>query len=359
MEKQKIKVGLCGIGRAGHNMHRSELDKFNELFQIVSCCDIEPDRIENLKRRYRCSGYMNYQDFLQDPEPELISIVVRSTEHVDYTLKALKAGKIVFLEKPFALSPEGLAMLEKAVREYPGKLYFRHNRRFEAAFNHIRDVMREGILGDIFEIKLRRHNFQNRDDWQTLLACGGGQINNWGPHLIDHSLLLLESPLASVWSDLKHVSSQGDAEDHVKVIFKGENGRIIDLEISNCIKIPSNAYEIYGTRGTLVSRDESTLEMKYLSPDFQIPEGHSSPATPEWKYTYGSAAEWPWIEKTVPVAPSNGFRMTDNYKYLYAAIREGNPYPVKPEEAFAVIRATAEIKRQNPQFKSETDLFTP
>ena len=357
MEKKKIKIGLCGIGRAGHNMHCSELDKFNELFQIVACCDIESDRVENLKKRYHCSGYTDYEDFIRDPEMELVSIAVRSTEHVDFALKALQVGKMVFLEKPFALSLEGLALLEKAVHDHPGKLYFRHNRRFEAAFNHIRDIMKEGILGDIFEIKLRRHNFQNRDDWQTLLACGGGQTNNWGPHLIDHSLRLLESPVASIWSDLKHVSSQGDAEDHIKVIFKGENGRIIDLEISNCIQIPSNVYEIYGTRGTLISKDEKTLQMKYLDPAFQIPEGHSSPGTPEWEYTYGPAAKWPWIEKTIPVAPSNGFQMSDNYKYLYAAIREGVPYPVMPEEAFAVIRATAEIKKQNPQFKAETDLF--
>ena len=72
---------------------------------------------------------------------------------------------------------------------------------------------------------------------------------------------------------------------------------------------------------------------------------------------YGDADKWPWIEKTIPVAPSNGYKMTDIYKYLYDAIRDGVPFPVKPEEAFAVIRTTAEIKRQNPQFPVQGDRF--
>ena len=287
----------------------------------------------------------------------MVSIAVRSTEHVDYALRALKAGKIVFLEKPFALSLDGLKLLERAVKDYPGKLYFRHNRRFEAAFNHIREIIATGILGDIFEIKLRRHNYQSREDWQTLLNCGGGQINNWGPHLIDHSLLLLESPVESIWSDFKHVSSKGDAEDHIKIVFRGRNGRVVDLEISNCVLIPGDVYSVFGTRGTLVSHDESELHLKYLDPEMELPKTHSSPGTPPWDGGYGNADSWPWIEKTIGVAPANGYKMTEIYRYLYDAIRNGVPFPVKPEEAFAVVRATAEIKRQNPQFPIEPDRF--
>ena len=187
--------------------------------------------------------------------------------------------------------------------------------------------------------------------------CIRDRINNWGPHLIDHSLRLLESPVESIWSDLKHVSSKGDADDHIKILFRGENGRIVDLEISNCILLPSDVYSVYGTRGTLVSHDESDLHMKYLDPAMKLPETHSSPGTPPWTGGYGDADKWPWIEKTIKVEPSNGYKMTEIYRYLYDAIRDGVPFPVKPEEAFAVIKATAEIKKQNPQFTVQPDLF--
>ena len=136
MKRTPIRVGLWGIGRAGHNMHCQEMDQFPDRFRIVAACDTDESKVRNLVDRYHCAGYTNGAEFLKDPNVELVSIAVRSTEHVDYALKALKAGKIVFLEKPFALAPEGLKKLEEAVKEYPGRLYFRHNRRFEAAFNH-------------------------------------------------------------------------------------------------------------------------------------------------------------------------------------------------------------------------------
>ncbi|HBJ96897.1 MAG TPA: hypothetical protein DDZ11_10990 [Lentisphaeria bacterium] len=121
--------------------------------------------------------------------------------------------------------------------------------------------------------------------------------------------------------------------------------------------IPGDVYSIFGTRGTLVSHDESELHMKYLDPEKELPKTHSSAGTPPWDGGYGDAGSWPWIEKTIKVAPANGYKMTEIYRYLYDAIRNGVPFPVKPEEAFAVVRATAEIKRQNPQFPIEPDRF--
>ena len=79
MEKKPIKVGLWGIGRAGHNMHCSELDQFSDLFTIVAACDIDPSRVKVLEDKYHCAGYTDGKQFLADPEIELVSIAVRST----------------------------------------------------------------------------------------------------------------------------------------------------------------------------------------------------------------------------------------------------------------------------------------
>ena len=96
---------------------------------------------------------------------------------------------------------------------------------------------------------------------QTLKHRNGGQLNNWGPHLIDHAIILMDSPIKEIWSDLKHTVTLGDAEDHIKVVFRGENNRIIDLEISDCVRIASPVYTVYGSRGSLVSYDEKEFEI--------------------------------------------------------------------------------------------------
>ncbi len=358
MGKTPVKVGIWGLGRAGWGMHTNEIDRYKDEFKIVAGCDKDPERPAMLAKRYPgCKCYTDAEAFLADPEIEVVSVAVRSPQHIDYGIRALNAGKIVFLEKPVGLSGEGLAKLEAAMAAHPGRLYFRHNRRFEAAFNHIREIIDSGILGKVYEIKLCRHNFSYRDDWQAILDCGGGQLNNWGPHLIDHALRLLDSPVADIWSDLKNINGLGDAEDTVKLIFRGENGRIIDVEICGGVALPAPVYAVYGDRGSLICEDEQDIRLRYLDPKTQRPTGKATAATPPVDNSFQGSYELKWIRKTIMVEPANGYTVNDIYHHLYLAIREGVPFPIKTEEALDVVRTTEKIKRQNPAFRQKMDEF--
>ena len=357
-KKTPIRIGIWGLGRAGWSMHCNELDKFKDEFEIVAGSDVEKDRVDELVARYpKAKGYTDGNKFLADKKMELVAVAVRSAQHVDYAIRALEAGKMVFLEKPIAISCKGLKKLEEAAKKYSGKLFFRHNRRFEACFNHVFDIIHSGILGDVYEIKLSRHHYSFRDDWQTLISCGGGQLNNWGPHLIDQGLRFLESPLESVWGNLKTIAARGDAEDHLKVILKGKNGRIIDIEISGGIALPSPVYAVYGTRGSLVSEDEQDIKLKYLDPKMKMPTTPAHPETPPRSGGFGGTASPKWIRKTIMTEPANGLNLTDIYHVLYQTIREGKPYPIKAEEAFEVVRVTEAVKKQNPAYKIKADEF--
>ena len=351
MSDKKIKVGIWGIGRAGWGMHAGEIEKYSDEFQVVAGCDVDLSRAEKLAERFPgAKAYSDGDAFLSDPDIELVSVAMRSAQHIDYAIRALNAGKYVFLEKPVALSSAALEKLEAAMKDHPGKVFFRQNRRFEPAFNHVREIIDSGILGKVHEIKLCRHNFQYRDDWQAIVECGGGQLNNWGPHLIDQALQLLDSPVADVWSDLKNINGLGDAEDTVKMIFRGENGRIIDVEISGAVALAAPVYAVYGDRGSLICEDEQDIRLRYLSPEFKLPDAVASAATPPLTGSFGWRPDWKWIRKTIMVEPSNGATVGDIYKHLYKAIREGVEFPVKLEEAIEVVRVTNAVKRQNPAF---------
>ena len=240
MNKKAIKIGILGIGRAGWGMHIPELKQYPDEFQVVAVCDRLPERLKKFgEENPGVKLFENVDDFLKCPEIELVSIAVPSSLHIEFGIRALNAGKYVFQEKPVALTYSDVQKLKAAAPEFTEKLFFRHNRRFEACFNHIREIIKDGILGDVYEIKMCRHNFDFRADWQTLIGCGGGQLNNWGPHLIDQALQLLEAPVESVWSDLKNIAARGDAEDHLKVILRGTNHRVIDIEISGGVALSS------------------------------------------------------------------------------------------------------------------------
>lgn len=343
---KKFNVGIAGLGRAGWNMHCGELDKLQDEFNIVSGCDIAPDRCEEFKKRYpEAAVYENYYDFIKNPDIEIVSIVVPTLLHVEYTRAALEAGKIVYLEKPIALNLDEVSELGRLHRMYPGKIFVRHNRRFEAAFNHISEIIASGKLGEVFEVRLCRHRFQMRNDWQTMPECGGGQLNNWGPHLIDHALRFLNSQVDNVYANLQRINCEGNAEDHVKFVLTGSNGRIVDVEISDGASLYGDVYFIMGTRGTLRCTDEKIIEMRTLPDDFKYPEKHPHAESLPRSTGYGSCSNIKWVEEKIEVNPSNGYDMHKAYHYLYQALAEIAPYPVTMEQALDVVRLTQRIKQ--------------
>ena len=176
----KIRVGIWGLGRAGNGMHIHELGLYPDMFEIVAGCDWDPARREAAAKKLPGRPvYEKGEELLKDPNVELVSVATRSPDHVKHAIQAVEAGKMVMVEKPMACRIEDALELQKVADANPGRVFVRHNRRFEAAFSHIREIIRSGKLGHIFEIKLCRHNYQWRADWQTILDCGGGQLLNW------------------------------------------------------------------------------------------------------------------------------------------------------------------------------------
>lgn len=342
---KKIKVAIWGLGRAGWGMHTHEIDRCPGCYEIAGCYDILPERMAQMQKKYpACKAYSSPEEMLADPEIELVAVAVRSRDHVKFDIQVLEAGKYLIAEKPIAVSYVEAMKLKEVSDRHPGKMFCRQNRRFEACFQQVQEIIREGILGDIYEIKLCRHNYQRRADWQALKSCAGGQLNNWGPHLIDHALQFIHAPLESVWSDLRLVAAMGDAEDHFKAVLRGTNKIVVDIEVSGGVAIPSPVYAVYGTRGTLISQDEKEIQVKYADMEKTEPAETASDATPPNEGVFGANKPIVWIEETRPVAPESGLAVDDFYKVVYRTLAEGAPYPVKPEEAFEVVRVTEMIR---------------
>jgi scyllo-inositol 2-dehydrogenase (NADP+) len=236
-------------------------------------------------------------------------------------------------------------------RTYPGRLYLRHNRRFEAPFNHIREIMASGILGTVYEIKLSRHGFKRRSDWQTIIECGGGQLNNWGPHILDHALQFLDYDVKEVWSDLKRIAAVGNAEDHLKIVLKGGSGLVVDLEISGGAALPQNEYTIFGTRGALTCNGD-LITLKYTDPKQVFRDTEAFAGNPPLEggiaNAYADLEAIQWIEENIKVNPSVPTEMDLIWVAMYRAIREGVAYPISVAEGVAVIKIIEDVKRNTP-----------
>lgn len=329
-----IRVGIVGLGRAGFGMQTQELLRRPDKYQVVAGCDLLPAA----RKRFAAAipgakVYSSPEKLFADPDVDLVSIATRTPTHADLTIAALNAGKLVMDEKPIATSYADAKRMAAAGRKHPGHLFFRHNRRFEAAFNDILDIIKSGILGDIVEIRLCRHNYARRDDWQTIISEGGGQLLNWGPHIVDHALQFIGGRPTFIHAELRLIAAAGDAEDHVHLTLKRDKSPLVDIEISGGVAIPSPIYHIIGKKGTLVSYDEVNLRLRYLDPKAKIPRRRATATAMD---SFGRPETLPWVEETRQVKSKLSPEcIWDN---LHSHLTKGTPFRVTTEEALEVMR---------------------
>ncbi|OPZ19853.1 MAG: putative oxidoreductase YdgJ [candidate division BRC1 bacterium ADurb.BinA364] len=336
-----VRIGIIGLGRAGWGMQTSDLRK-NPNFEIAAVCDIDEKRVEAAKMEFGCAGYADYRQFVKDPNLELVSVATRSCDHAKHAIAALNAGKSVMIEKPMAMRLSEADRILAAAEKSPGKLIVRHNRRFDPDFVHIKEIVDSGKLGDVARIKLYRHQYQRRDDWQTIKEFGGGQLLNWGPHLIDHALQFLGYSVKRIFARLNRVAAVGDAEDDVKVMLEGQSGLVVDIEISGGDAIGGeNTYKVVGTKGGLTA-NRKEIRLKYLKRKprpIQADRG-----TPPWGAGFGrGGGELEWAEETIAVGPKR--KIKGFWDCVYDTIRRGEPFPVSLQEAREVVRVTDLILR--------------
>ena len=341
-----IKIGVVGLGRIGMSGHRECLKARPDKYQVVAACDLIEERTQRFAEEFGCRTYTNIEDLINDPEVEVVDIATRSCDHYAHAKMALLAGKSALVEKPFCSTyEEAKELVELGSQPAGPRVFVRHNRRIEEQFLKINEIIDSGILGNVYEIRLARNGYQRRNDWQTIKEYGGGQLLNWGPHIVDHAIQFCGGAYTEVFSDIKRVTAVGDAEDHIKLVFKGVNGRVVDMEISGGVAIKVPECMVYGTRGALVY-DGKLIKMKYLDPDVELADIKADPATPGSGAAFGNKETLVWKEEEIPSSDGKTEAIWD---YFYEAYRNNKPYPITSAQAIEVVR-TIEAAKVGTEF---------
>lgn len=346
-----IKMGIVGIGRIGWLMADEEISLYPDKYEIVAACDLLPERTKKMADKFGCKEYSDYSEMLKQDDIEIVYIATRSCDHYKHAIMAFEAGKDVLLEKPVTVSyDQALDLYSRANKEGCPRLFVHQQRRFEAAFMRVKDIIDSGKLGKVFEVNVEEKGFQHRDDWQTINEYGGGQLLNWGPHIIDHSLQLLGTPVADIQSYLCQVAAGGDCEDHLRIRFIGDNNRIVNMSISGgCALSQGRRYEIYGDRGAVTVTDNK-LNMMYINPEQEIPAVVSKHETPGAAFgatgTYKSELEIDWITEDVEIQEEE-YKPQRFWECMYDSICNNAPFPVTDNDILAIMRTISTVKAQN------------
>jgi len=347
---QVIGVGIAGYGRSGCNIHAHWLREVGDRYRIVAVADQLAERRADAVRDLCCDVYDDYAGLLGHPDVDVFVNALPSFLHTRVTVDALMAGHNVVSEKPAALGVVDFDRMTTAAAEAGRVLAFFQNSRFYPFFEKMREVIDSGVLGDILHIRTVWGGFGRRWDWQTLQKNGGGNLNNTGPHAMDHAVMLFGNREPRVFCQMRSIQPfGGDADDLCAVTLYGQGAPLVEVLISSYLVYPlGDMYNVSGTHGGLAGGPDG-LRWRYFDPATAPDHALWQPWSQDRQYC---REELEWVEETWEPKPSelDAFQQNSRafYANLYDVLTESAELVVKPSEVRRQIAVIEECHRQNP-----------
>ncbi len=322
-----IGTGLIGYGAAGATFHAPliEVEPRLRLARIASsrrsdiACAFPDTQID-----------ASPQALIESADVDLVVIATPNETHYPLALAALRAGKHVVIDKPFAVTVTDAQNLVAEAEKRGLKLSVFQNRRWDGDFLTIADLIHRNVLGPInyFESHFDRFRPAIKQGWREQAKPGSGVFVDLGAHLIDQALQLFGLPDA-VTADIAIQREQAQVDDYFHVVLRYGRRRVV-LHASTLASAPGPRFTVHGSLGSLVvtglDGQESALK------------AGKRPGGNDWSSsTYTSTATLTRTDSTESVKVAAG-----NYPCFYRAMAnaiagEGD-VPVDPRQAIDVMR---------------------
>jgi len=254
MNTTKNSVVIIGYG--GMGSYHGKLIKDIEGLEVTGAYDVLQERQEAAA----ADGYQVYESFeavLNDPKVDVLVIATPNDIHKDLSIRAMRTGKHIVCEKPVTLCKADFEEM-MAVAEETGQVLMVHqNRRWDEDFLMIKSMYDQHTIGDLFHLESRVHGANGiPGDWRRIEAYGGGMLLDWGVHLLDQLVFMIDSKITSVSSRLSFILGD-EVDDGFEAYLQFENGisAVIEVGTTNFITLPR--WYVKGLEGTAIIEDWS------------------------------------------------------------------------------------------------------
>ncbi len=254
----------------------------------------------------------NVEDVFGDRTVDTVVIATRHDSHASLAAAALRAGKHVFVEKPLAISEEGLAQVEEAYREARAsgaRLMVGFNRRFSPFTMRLKEVLdRKG--GPRSVVITVNAGMLPPDNWNHDPVVGGGRLIGEGCHFVDLLRFLTGAPAKR----FEAVAMEVRSRDTFSLSFEFEGGSIGTLHYfaNGSRKFPKERVEVFADGNVFVIDNFRSLSSAEASPAVRLRKLRQDKG------------------QTACIAA------------FLAAIREGGADPIAADEIFEVSRCVIE-----------------
>ena len=200
--------------------------------------------------------YTDIDKVINDSGCEIVDICLPNFLHSDAALKAAKAGKHIIIEKPLAVTLEEADEMIAACKQAGVKLMYAEELCFAPKYERVRQLVKEGAVGDIFMLKQSEKHSGPHSDWfYDVNLAGGGVLMDMGCHAMQwFRWMLNNAKVVSVYASMSTVFH--------KERTKGEDNSVVIVEFENGVTaVAENSWakhggmddksEVYGTGGVI------------------------------------------------------------------------------------------------------------
>jgi predicted dehydrogenase len=252
-------IGHGFIGRVHSNAFHQVAHFFPIPYQLnlVVVCGRDRPKLEAMAAQWNWKQIeTDWRKVVDRPDIHIVDIAVPNVLHAPIAIAAAEAGKIVFCEKPLAISAEEAERMAKAARQKPNLVWFNYRRVPAIAF--AKRLLEEGRLGKIFHYRALYLNQSGNDPTKSSTwrykrtEAGSGAVGDLLSHVVDLAIFL-NGAIAEL-SAATHTFAEGrDVDDAAFVTARFANGSVGSFEATRYgVGFRNrNAFEINGSQGML------------------------------------------------------------------------------------------------------------
>lgn len=344
-----IQFAIIGYGYMGH-VHADSLSKLEDA-QLAAVCDREPSMMDDAPE-----GVLRYQDakeLYKNPDIDVVIISANNNQHKELVCMAAGAGKDIICEKPVALCVSDLDEMLAAVEKNGVRFTVHQQRRYDKDFRTVKDIYEGGSLGNVYTIQTGLYGYNgNMHDWHVKKEEGGGMLYDWGVHLLDQMLWMVDSKVISVFADLRNVINE-EVDDYFNITLQFENGIMAQLELGTYYLTDKPGWF---SRHWFVGGDKGSLYTDGMNPKGKIVRTEHLLTNTPGKRTmtafgptrsFGPPPEGLILTEDIQVSEAE---QLDYFHDFIKAYQQGYPFLVRAEEVRRVL-ALMETIRQSAREK--------
>ncbi|MBD48852.1 MAG: hypothetical protein CME23_00945 [Gemmatimonadetes bacterium] len=233
-ENGSVQVGILGVGAITQIVHLPILSERLDV-DLVAVSDPDHLKAETLGARFGVPRVLSNEEILSDDQIQAAVICTPNHLHESLAIEALERGKHVLVEKPLAMSAEGVRRVLDAAEASGRHLSVGMHHRFRPDVGALADFVAGGELGDIYTVRansLTQSMPAVASTWrQEPEEAGGGALMDLGVPILDLAFWLVDYPrITRVTAVFRR--GEAEVEEAATVFAVSESGIAFSVEVS-------------------------------------------------------------------------------------------------------------------------------